>query len=261
MRIALGIEYDGCGFKGWQSQLNLPTVQAHVEKAVSRIANQPILLQCAGRTDAGVHAVEQVVHFECDAKRDLKAWTHGVNSYLPSTIAIKWAKEVPADFHARFSAFARTYRYLIYNHRTRPALFINKVCWRYEKFNIEAMQLAASYLLGENDFSSFRSSQCEASTPMRCIYSIMVRQDNNFIIIDIKANAFLHHMVRNIVGVLIRIGRGLSPPSWMDGVLKAKDRREAAETAFPGGLYLLKVDYPSQYNLPPSQDLMYFGFI
>lgn len=243
MRIALALEYDGHPYFGWQRQEHVPTVQRCVEDALSKIANEPVQVFCAGRTDAGVHALEQVIHFDTQAHRDLRAWTHGSNNYLPSSIAVRWAKEVPDDFHARFSASARRYRYLIYNAPLRPAIQTHQVTWFYQPLNEKRMQKAADYLIGEKDFSSFRSSQCESKTPMRNVKEIIVTRNQEWITIEIEANAFLHHMVRNIVGVLVKIGSGFKNPEWMQEVLLAKDRRQAAETAPPQGLYLIKVTY------------------
>lgn len=250
MKIALGVEYNGSEFYGWQAQANLQTVQGHLEAALGNIAAEPIKVFCAGRTDAGVHATGQVVHFETQAKRDIRAWSLGANTHLPSSIAIRWAQEMPADFHARFSALARAYRYVIYNHSLRPALLTSRVTWYYHPLNIEPMQLATRYLIGELDFSSFRSAQCESPTPMRNVQKISISRQDNFVIIDIQANAFLHHMVRNIVGTLLEIGSGWKKPEWMEEVLLAKDRRVAAETAPPQGLYLNRVVYPDHYQVP-----------
>lgn len=250
MKIALGVEYDGHDYHGWQAQKNLATVQGCLEQALSIVADQPILTFCAGRTDAGVHAVGQVVHFVTDAHRPLRAWVFGVNSHLPSSIAVRWAHEVDDDFHARFSATARRYRYVIYNYPSRPALLRSRVTWCFDTLNAERMHHAGQYLLGELDFSSFRSSECESLSPMREVKSLTVQRANDVITIDIEANAFLHHMVRNIVGVLLRVGSGLKKPEWVHEVLMAKDRRQAAETAHASGLYLMKVTYPPHFLLP-----------
>ncbi len=250
MRIALGIEYNGHGLYGWQSQAHLPTVQSHLENALSIIADHPIKLTCAGRTDANVHATNQVVHFDTDAKRIERAWIQGTNTHLPENISVLWAKEVNHEFHARYSATSRRYRYIIYNILSRPALLAHRVTWQYDDLNIATMQTAANYLLGEKDFSSFRSAECESRTPMRNVSEITIFRQHPFIIVEIEANAFLHHMVRNIMGVLIRIGRGFEEPEWMQEVLDARDRREAADTAPASGLYLIKVGYPERFALP-----------
>lgn len=258
MRIALGIEYDGHSYHGWQIQVNahkkLPTVQGILQTALSRIADQPIELYCAGRTDAGVHASGQVVHFDTDAKRHPDAWIWGANSYLPPEIAVRWSKSVDYGFHARFSALARRYRYLIYNHPIRPAILSGRVTWYYYPLEVSRMQEAAHYFLGEQDFSSFRSSECSSKTAMRNVMSLSITREGNFVIIEIEANAFLHHMVRNVAGVLMRIGAGWEQPEWARQVLQARDRRAAAETASPQGLYLVQVRYPHQYQFANAVD-------
>jgi len=250
MRIALGIEYDGHHFFGWQAQENLPTVQRCVEEVLSKIADAEIKVFCAGRTDAGVHATGQVIHFETQAKRNLRAWTAGANSYLPHSVAVTWAKEVDDAFHARFSALSRRYRYIIYNNSIRPAISALRVTWYQRYLDVEMMEEAGQFLLGELDFSSFRSAACESKTPMRNVHFIKVTRHGHFVVIEIQANAFLHHMVRNIVGVLMRIGAGLENPEWARVVLAAKDRRQAAETAPATGLYLAQVNYPDLYGFP-----------
>ncbi len=260
MRIALGIEYDGHDFFGWQAQQNLLTVQGCLESALSKIADEKIKVICAGRTDAGVHATGQVVHFDTTATRNLRAWTHGTNSHLPSSIAVTWVKEVDEQFHARFSAVARCYRYIIYNHSLRPALAAKRVTWYHPTLDVEKMEKAGQFLLGEQDFSSFRSAECESKTPMRNVHFIKVARENDFVIIDIKANAFLHHMVRNITGVLLQIGSGSKPVEWAKAVLLAKDRRQAAETAPATGLYLCQVSYPEPYIFTSvNNGLIYFS--
>lgn len=250
MRIALGIEYQGSDFYGWQSQRDLSTVQGTLEDALSKVANETIYLHCAGRTDANVHALGQVVHFDTRAKRHIDAWIWGSNSHLPPSIVVRWARHVDYHFHARFKAYARRYRYVIYNNPIRPAILSNRVTWHYYPLDIEPMRVAASYLLGEQDFSSFRSSQCNSNSPMRNITFVDIQRQGEFIFIDIEANAFLHHMVRNIAGVLMKIGAGVKPASWMAEVLSAKSRRAAAETAPPDGLYLVEVKYPDPYVFP-----------
>jgi len=258
MRIALGIEYNGNGFYGWQAQPNLPTIQGSLQEALSKIANEPIQLFCAGRTDANVHAYGQVVHFDTQAKRHPDAWIWGTNTHLPPSIVVRWAKPVMYRFHARFSTLSRRYCYVIFNHPLRPAVLANRVSWHYYPLDIERMQQAGQYLLGEQDFSSFRSSQCTSKSVMRNMMELTVRRRGDFILIEVEANAFLHHMVRNIAGVLIRIGAGLCPPEWMQAVLQAKTRKAAAETAPAEGLYLMQVRYPEPYifPLPPSLFLL-----
>jgi len=247
MKIALGIEYDGSRFAGWQMQKHgTRTVQECVEIALSKVANQKIQVICAGRTDTGVHATGQVVHFDCDAERNKKAWVMGVNTQLPDDVTSLWAKPVADDFSARFSATARQYRYIILNRTSRPALLANKVTWKHGELNAEAMHQAAQALLGEQDFTSFRSSACQAEHARRNIHWIKVTRESDIIYIDIKANAFLHHMVRNIVGSLLMIGQAVKPVSWMENLLHCKDRNQAGPTAPAAGLYLVKVSYPEK---------------
>ncbi len=258
MRIALGIEYNGYGLYGWQEQAqkDLPTVQGILQEALSKIANEPIYLHCAGRTDANVHATDQVVHFDTRAKRHIDAWIWGTNTHLPPGIVVRWAKMVDYSFHARFTATARRYRYIIYNNPVRPGILSRRATWCYYPLDIELMRTAASYLIGEQDFSSFRSSQCNSKSPMRNITDVSFERQGDFIFFEIEANAFLHHMVRNIAGVLMKIGSGAKPTGWMQEVLAAKSRRAAAETAAPDGLYLIKVRYPEPYIFPPSQTVV-----
>lgn len=258
MRIALGIEYDGSAFYGWQTQRNLRTVQEDLENAISEIANHRVQIFCAGRTDAGVHATGQVIHFDTEAERPLRAWREGVNTHLASAISVKWSVVVDDEFHARFSATARRYRYVIYNHSSRPAILYNKVTWYFRKLDVGKMHQAAQSLLGECDFTAFRSSQCESNTPMRNIHEIHVSRHGDFVIIEVEANAFLHHMVRNIVGVLLPVGIGARPPEWVGTVLAAKDRRLAGETADAAGLYLYRVKYPEKYAFPDPQNSILF---
>lgn len=253
MRIALGIEYNGQGFHGWQAQPKVKTIQGTVQQALSKIANESIYLFCAGRTDANVHATGQVVHFDTHAKRHIDAWIWGTNTHLPPNVVVRWAKMVDYSFHARFTAIARRYRYIIFNHPIRPAMLCGRTTWHYYPLDVEKMNLAARYLIGENDFSSFRSAQCNSRTPMRNIKEIQVSRQGDFIYLDIEANAFLHHMVRNIAGVLMKIGADQASPDWMLEVLNAKSRKAAAETAPPEGLYLTQVRYPENYQFPPNQ--------
>lgn len=250
MRIALGIEYDGFGYYGWQAQKGLSTIQGTLEEALSKVANEPIMLFCAGRTDANVHATGQVVHFDTRAKRHIDAWVFGTNAHLPSSIVVKFARAVDFRFHARFKAISRRYRYIIYNNPIRPAILTNRATWYYYPLDIQRMQTAGGYLIGEQDFSSFRSSQCNSNSPMRNVTDFSVSRSSDFVIIDIQANAFLHHMVRNIVGSLVKIGSGQKEPGWMYEVLQAKSRRVAAETAPADGLYLTHVYYPEPYSFP-----------
>lgn len=252
MKIALGIEYDGSQYFGWQRQQEVVSVQGQLERALSKIANEEIAVFCAGRTDAGVHATGQVVHFETQAIREDVAWTMGVNAHLPKNIAVRWAKPVPDDFHARFSATARRYRYVIYNHRYRPAILGAGVSHYHHPLDEHKMHNAAQYLLGENDFTSFRAAQCQSKTPWRNMQHITVSRQNHYLIVDIKANAFVHHMVRNIVGSLLEVGYGNKPENWLGELLQAKDRTLAAATAKAEGLYLVAVDYPEIFAIPKS---------
>jgi tRNA pseudouridine38-40 synthase len=250
MKIALGIEYDGASFYGWQRQRDVVSVQQKLEKALSVIANEPIEVQCAGRTDSGVHGTGQVVHFETSASRKLVAWTMGVNANLPDQIAVRWAKEVPGSFHARFSATARRYRYVIYNSDYRPAVLAKGVSHYHGELDETLMHEAAQYLLGENDFSSFRAAQCQSNSPNRNIMHVNVVRYNQYIVVDIKANAFVHHMVRNIVGSLITVGRKEQKPEWIKWLLEQRNRTLASATAKAHGLYLVAVDYPQEFDLP-----------
>lgn len=250
MKFALVIEYDGSGFSGWQMQKHgTRTVQECVEIALSSVANQSVQVVCAGRTDTGVHATGQVVHFECDSPRQEKAWVLGVNTHLPDDVCSVWAKPVADDFSARFSATARQYRYIILNRPSRPAVLNKKVTWKYGAFNVEAMHQAAQALLGKQDFTSFRSSACQAEHAMRHVNWVKVSREGDFIYIDIEANAFLHHMVRNIAGSLIMIGQGVKPVSWMSDLMNCKDRTQAGPTAPADGLYLVKVTYPEETGI------------
>ncbi|OGV25503.1 MAG: tRNA pseudouridine(38-40) synthase TruA [Legionellales bacterium RIFCSPHIGHO2_12_FULL_37_14] len=249
MRIALALEYDGSGYHGWQEQTGLKTIQQVVERAISRVANEDVTVYAAGRTDTGVHALGQIIHFDTSCERSMRAWIHGTNAYLPKEVCVKWSKEMPEEFNARHSALARSYRYIIFNSVVRPALFRGNVTWQYRQLNHDLMQEAAQLLIGEHDFTSFRSVECQSKTPMRNIHSLEVSREGEKVIIDITANAFLHHMVRNIVGVLMTVGSGKYPVSWVKEVLDAKDRRKGAETAPAYGLYLVRVDYSKEYEV------------
>lgn len=251
-RIALGIRYDGAQYHGWQTQDNLPTVQSKVELALSCVANQPISVTCAGRTDAGVHATAQVVHFDSDAERSEYSWVFGANSNLPPDICVTWAKVVDRDFHARFSAVSRRYRYVIFNHEVRPGILKNAVGWFHKPLDDMLMQEAAKYLLGEHDFSAYRGSSCQARSPIRRITNIDIRRQRRMIIVEVEANAFLLHMIRNIGGVLTAIGAGDKPPIWAKQVLDSKDRQQAGVTISPNGLYLVDVEYPAVFELPKN---------
>lgn len=250
MNIALGIEYSGNSYCGWQKQSHAPSVQEELEKVLTQIANHTVKVFCAGRTDTGVHATGQVVHFELNTKRPLKAWYLGANCQLPKDISIRWAKEVPQAFHARFSALARRYRYVIQNTPYPPASLAGKVTWYKNQLNVDHMHLAAQSFLGEHDFSSFQASSCQSKTSSRFIHQMSVTRVNEFIVVDIQANAFLHHMVRNIVGCLIEIGTGKQTTNFVTEILAKLDRTQAPMTAKPDGLYLVEVSYPENYELP-----------
>ncbi len=250
MRIALCVEYDGSNLYGWQRQRDVASVQQHLEQALSQVANHPVEVQCAGRTDAGVHGTGQVVHFDTSAKRKLVAWTMGVNANLPSNIAVRWAKEVNDDFHARFSATARRYRYIIFNHPFRGGILSSGVSHYHNPLDEKLMHQAGQYLLGENDFTSFRAVHCQSRSPWRNVMHLNVTRHSQYVIIDIKANAFVHHMVRNIVGSLIEVGTGAQPVEWIEWLLAQKNRTLAGATAKAEGLYLVDVDYPGEFDLP-----------
>ncbi|MCQ8117861.1 tRNA pseudouridine(38-40) synthase TruA [Methylomonas rosea] len=248
-RIVLGIEYDGSSYAGWQWQEGRATLQGALEAALSKIANQPVTVLCAGRTDAGVHALEQVVHFDCDVERDMHAWLMGGNSQLPDDIRITWAQPAQGDFHARYSAIARAYRYVILNRPMKSALLRTQATWCYQTLDEQVMHLAAQALLGEHDFSSFRAQSCQSVSPNRLMHFIDVYRDEQRVIIDLCANAFLHHMVRNIAGVLMEIGMGRRPVEWTKELLVVQDRSQAAMTAPPHGLHLAAVYYPAHYGI------------
>ncbi len=249
MRVVLGVEYNGSHFCGWQRQSNAVSVQQKLEDAVSSVADQAITIHAAGRTDTGVHATEQVVHFDCDNKRDQKAWIQGVNSNVPNSISVLWAQEVVDDFHARYSAISRRYRYIILNRRTRPALLDQHVTWEYLPLNIVNMKIASEFLLGEHDFTSYRAMACQAKSPVRTIYDINITNEGDLIFLDIHANGFLHHMVRNIAGVLLSIAKGEQDPDWSKFVLEQRDRTLGGVTADAAGLYLVKVHYDAKFGL------------
>lgn len=254
-RIALGLEYHGGGYAGWQAQHDpeLPTVQATLERALARVAARPVTTVCAGRTDAGVHAGAQVVHFDTDAERPLRAWVLGTNAWLPRDISVQWARVVPDDFHARFSAEYRCYRYLILSRPQRPALLAGAICHERHTLDAQRMHAAAQALLGERDFSAFRAAGCQSRTPMRRVERIAVERHGELIAIDIRANAFLLHMVRNIAGSLLVIGRGERAPEWMGELLVGGDRTQAGATAPAHGLYLVEVGYAARWGLPVAE--------
>ncbi|MBI2317680.1 MAG: tRNA pseudouridine(38-40) synthase TruA [Betaproteobacteria bacterium] len=258
MKIAIGVGYDGAGFNGWQSQPAGNTIQDHLEHALGRIAGSPTRIVGAGRTDAGVHACAQVAHFETEAKRPASAWVRGANSALPDAIALQWALEVPQAFHARYSAIARTYRYVLYNHPVRPALAAGRCGWYHARLDLDPMRRAAALLVGEHDFSAFRSSQCQAKTPVRVVRRFEIAQRGPYLMFDISANAFLHHMVRNIIGCLLYVGNGKRAPEWAAELLASRDRTLAAPTMAASGLYLTGVSYGSEWGLPGFARMMPF---
>lgn len=253
MRVALGVQYDGSAFRGWQAQRpGVRTVQACLELALASVADHPVGVICAGRTDAGVHGVGQVVHFDTTAGRSERAWVLGANANLPPDLCVQWAREVPEEFHARFSALARRYRYLILNRPFRSALWHGRATWCYRPVDAGRMHEAGQALVGERDFSSFRASECQARHPVREIYELTVWQRGEGVVLEVEANAFLHHMVRNIAGVLIAIGAGDRPVDWAREVLEQRDRSQAGVTAPAEGLYLLAVRYPDRFGLPAA---------
>jgi len=253
MRIALGIEYSGENYCGWQRQKHSPSVQENLEKVLSQISDQSIKVFCAGRTDTGVHATGQVVHFDMKGTRPESAWMRGANNYLAKDISIAWSKNVGDEFHARFSAISRTYRYIIQN-TPHPAASLNgKVTWHRKPLDEKLIQQGANYLVGQHDFSSFQASSCQANTSIRKVEYVRVQRLNDLIFIDIKANAFLHHMVRNIVGCLLQIGEARQSPEFVSKLINVCDRRKAPDTAKPHGLYLVNVDYPEEFLIPQNQ--------
>ena len=250
MRIALGIEYDGHPYYGWQSQLDRNTVQDKLQYALSQLAAENIAVIAAGRTDTGVHALEQVVHFDTQAERPLTAWVRGINALLPDSIAVRWAHPVPEEFHARFSAHGRSYRYLLINRPVRSAIHVGRAGWFHAPLDVSVMQAAAQYLCGEHDFSAFRASECQAKSPVKYLRQLDIRRQGEMLVFDLSANAFLHHMVRNIVGCLVYVGKGKHPPEWLAEVLSGRERRFAAPTFAPDGLYLRSIQYEAKWGLP-----------
>ncbi|MFI8747710.1 tRNA pseudouridine(38-40) synthase TruA [Pseudomonas sp. NPDC077186] len=251
-RIALGLEYKGARYRGFQRQGgNVPSIQGSLETALSKVAGgAEVSILCAGRTDASVHASGQVVHFDTRVERSLHAWIMGANMNLPSDISVTWARVMPAHFHARFSAMARRYRYVIYNDPIRPAHLAEEVTWNHRPLDVRRMQEAALALVGTHDFSAFRAGRCQAKSPIKTVHHLQVIEHGRFIVLDIRANAFLHHMVRNIAGVLMAIGAGERPVDWTREVLERGERRTGGVTAHPYGLYLVQVEYPDEFELP-----------
>ncbi|MDO6459430.1 tRNA pseudouridine(38-40) synthase TruA [Granulosicoccaceae sp. 1_MG-2023] len=250
MRYALAVEYDGAAFCGWQFQKHCVSVQEVVERALSIVADEPVQVVCSGRTDAGVHARAQVVHFDCSAERPDRAWLMGANANMQGRVAIHWGQRVADDFHARYSACGRRYRYVILNRVARPGLARGQVGWVYPRLDHEAMHAAAQALVGEFDFTSFRAAGCQARHAVREIFAIRVSREGDYVYVDIAANAFLHNMVRIIVGSLIRVGKGEAPVSWIGELLQLRDRTAGGVTAVPDGLYFLGAWYPERFGIP-----------
>lgn len=259
-RIVLGLQYDGNPWHGWQTQPDGHTVQDRLEAALAAFTQQPLATTCAGRTDRGVHALEQVVHFDTELEREDFSWVRGLNALLPPSIAVRWARcgldsgAGEPFFHARFSAIDRSYRYVLYNDPVRSPLLAGRAGWVFRPLAVDAMQAAAQHLLGTHDFSAFRSSECQANSPVRTMHALQIEQRAQLIVFTLRANAFLHHMVRNIVGSLVLIGSGKRSPAWLQQVLQGRDRALAAPTFMPDGLYLAKVDYDPKWELPQQAD-------
>lgn len=253
MRIAVGIEYDGSGLFGWQTQKDGPSVQDALEHALSVVADEPVRVTGAGRTDSGVHATGQVAHFDTKSARAPRAWVLGGNTGLPPGICLRWAREAPTDFHARFSARSRSYSYLVLNRETRSALWRRRAWWVHRPLDAASMHRAAQALVGEHDFSAFRAAECQSKTATRRIERLAVTRRGEFLRLDVTANAFLHHMVRNIVGTLAAVGRGDRPEDWVAEVLRGRDRCLGGVTAPAEGLYLVHVDYGALMPTPPPE--------
>ncbi len=249
-RIALGVEYAGDGFEGWQSQHHGRTVQDVLERALALVAGEAVRTHCAGRTDAGVHATAQTVHFDTAARRPLSAWIRGVNRHLPPAVAVRWSMEADPDFHARFCAVERRYRYILFNAPVRPALLAGKAGWFHRPLDVEKMAQAVACLPGRHDFSAFRSSRCQSKTPVRHMYEASVARQGDYLLFDFRANGFLHHMVRNLVGSLVYIGKGAYPAEWLAELLASGERDCIAPTFAPDGLYLCGVRYLERWSLP-----------
>ncbi len=260
-RIALGIEYDGSRFLGWQTQSGGGTVQDALESALASIAAGSISVTCAGRTDRGVHAKGQVVHFDTDAVRPASAWVRGTNALLPDSIAVVWSRRTADDFHARYSALSRTYRYLLINRPVRPALEARSAGWFHAPLDVDAMRAAARHFTGEHDFSAFRSSECQAKSPVRTLHALEIESSCGRIVFTLRANAFLHHMVRNIVGTLVYVGKGKHPAHWPAELLESRDRSRAAPTFSSAGLYFEHVEYGPQWCLPCTSEPVHASLV
>lgn len=252
MRIALGVEYDGRAFCGWQAQPDVASVQTRLEQAIGRIAEEEVRVHAAGRTDTGVHALQQVIHFDTAAQRPLAAWVRGVNRFLPDSVGVLWSRAVAEDFHARFSATGRHYRYLLLNRPVRPALLRGRVGWFARPLDLQLIRAAAVQLLGEHDFSTFRAAECQARSPVKVLHRLEVAQHGDCLVFELHASAFLQHMVRNIVGALVCVGAGRQPPEWLGELLAARDRRRGAPTFAADGLYFAGVDYAGHWGLPAT---------
>jgi tRNA pseudouridine38-40 synthase len=252
MRIALGLEYDGGPFHGWQSQAGGGGVQDALERALTAVAGARTSAVAAGRTDAGVHATLQVVHFDTAAARPDTAWVRGANAHLPDTVAVRWALPIGADFHARFAATGRHYTYLLLDRPVRPALLNGRVGWYHRPLAVEAMRAAAAALLGNHDFSAFRAAECQAKSPVKTLDRLDIAREEDVIRFELHADAYLQHMVRNIVGALVYVGSGRQPADWIRELLQSRDRTRGAPTFAASGLYLTGIDYPSHWNLPPT---------
>ena len=262
-RVVLGVQYDGRDWSGWQSQPGGRTVQDALEKALASFIGAPVRSHAAGRTDSGVHATGQVVHFDCEVDRSLVSWVRGVNRYLPSSIAVRFASLVPASFHARVSAMSRSYCYVLYTGPTRVPHLTGRAGWEFRPLKLEPMRAAAAMLVGEHDFSAFRSVECQAKSPIKTLHQFDIRQRGEMLVFQLRADAFLHHMVRNLIGSLLYVGQGKQPPEYLAKLLAGRDRSEAAPTFMADGLYLTAVEYPSEFDLPKpgALDLVFPGLL
>lgn len=261
MRLALGIEYDGTPYCGWQSQPGGCGVQDSLEKALQAMAGHPLRVVAAGRTDTGVHAMIQVIHFDTNAERPLSAWVRGVNAMLPDSIRVLWACHVGDGFHARFSAYERSYQYLLVNSAVAPAILSGKTGWHHAPLRVAAMQEAARHLLGEHDFSAFRAAECQAKSPVKHMHQAEVHGNGSHILFEFRANAFLHHQVRNMVGALIYVGKGNCPPAYIAELLASRDRTKAPPTFSPAGLYLTGIGYAADWALPETRRILSFPLV
>ena len=259
MRIACAVEYDGSGFCGWQRQDHARSVQGDVEAALSKVADHEVRVVCAGRTDSGVHASWQIIHFDTRAERSERSWVLGTNANLPDDAGLLWAREADDDFHARFSAQARSYRYVILNREVASPLLHRRATWIHQTLDVSRMQEGAHYLLGKHDFSSFRALACQANSPVRTIYRLDIKRSGAYLYLDVEANAFLHHMVRNIAGALLAVGRGVQNSHWVQDILDKRDRTQGGVTAPASGLYLVGVRYPDKFGIEPLGAVPEFG--